>query len=133
MVTRLDNQVRIGSIVMLCYEWERTCEFWQAALGYEVTHVNPAGDFKILRDPRGRGPNLSLDTVSAKREGKRSRLHLDLFTHDQAGEVERLVSLGATRYPWRYPEGADYIVLSDPDDNLFCVVQSQTRDDDEAR
>ena len=28
------------------------------------------------------------------------------------------------RYPWRYaPEEGDFIVLEDPDGNLFCVVQ----------
>ena len=123
-MTSIEDQVRIGSIVILCYEWEKTCEFWQAALGYEIAHINSAGDFMILRDPAGRGPNLSLDTVLNKRTGKRSRIHLDLYTTDQAGEVERLVTLGAQRYPWRYPEGADYVVLADPDDNLFCVVQS---------
>nr|WP_315860012.1 hypothetical protein [Rhizobium leguminosarum] len=26
---------------------------------------------------------------------------------------------------WRYPEGADYIVLADPDGNRFCVVQKE--------
>lgn len=119
-----DDQVRIGSIVVLCHEWEKTCAFWQAALGYEIEHVNPTGDFMIMRDPAGRGPNMSLDTVPNKRSGKRSRIHLDLYTSDQSGEVERLIALGAQRYPWRYPEGADYIVLADPDDNLFCVVQT---------
>jgi hypothetical protein len=37
-------------------------------------------------------------------------------------EVERLVALGARRYPWKYPPGADFVVLEDPDGNLFCVV-----------
>ena len=118
------SQVRIGSIVIFCHEWQKSCAFWQAALGYEVSHINPAGDFMILRDPSGQGPNLSLDTVPTKRQGKRSRIHLDLYTPDQTGEVERLVALGARRYPWRYPDGADYVVLADPDDNLFCVVQA---------
>ena len=67
--------------------------------------------------------NVSLDQVPAPRTGKRSRLHLDLYTTRQAEEVERLVGLGARRYAWRYPEGADYVVLEDPDGNLFCVVQ----------
>jgi Glyoxalase-like domain len=58
-----------------------------------------------------------------KRTGKRSRLHLDLYTSDQKSEVERLIMLGATRYPWRYRPDDDFIVLADPDDNLFCVVQ----------
>jgi hypothetical protein len=40
--------------------------------------------------------------------------------------VQRLLELGATRYPWRYPPDADYIVLEDPDGNLFCVIQDVT-------
>lgn len=119
-----NDQVRIGSIVILCYEWERTREFWRAALGYEVKHTDPNGGFVILADPAGQGPNLSLDQVSMRRTGKRSRLHLDLYTPNQEGEVERLVQLGARRYAWRYPTGADYVVLADPDDNLFCVIQT---------
>jgi len=50
-------------------------------------------------------------------------LHLDLYTNDKENEVERLVEIGATRYPWRYRPNDDFIVLADPDDNLFCVVQ----------
>jgi hypothetical protein len=50
-------------------------------------------------------------------------MHLDLYADDQKAEVERLVNLGTTRYPWRYPPDADYVVLADPDGNLFCVVQ----------
>jgi len=34
-----------------------------------------------------------------------------------------LLALGARRVAWRYPEGADYVVLADPDGNTFCVVQ----------
>ncbi len=45
------------------------------------------------------------------------------YTTDRAGEVERLISIGATRYPWRYRPGANFVVLEDPDGNLFCVVQ----------
>jgi Glyoxalase-like domain len=76
-----------------------------------------------LRDPAGRGPNLSLDHVPAKRTGKRSRLHFDLYTNNREREVARLVKIGAVRYPWRYRPGDDFVVLADPDDNLFCVVQ----------
>jgi hypothetical protein len=36
--------------------------------------------------------------------------------------VERLLALGATRHD-RTPEpGEDFVVLADPEGNLFCVV-----------
>jgi catechol 2,3-dioxygenase-like lactoylglutathione lyase family enzyme len=117
------DHVTIGSIVILCYEFDRMRAFWQAALGYVLEHADPNGGFVILRDPQGRGPNVSIDQSPTRRTGKRSRLHLDLYTTSQPDEVERLVQLGARRYPWRYPPHADYVVLEDPDGNLFCVVQ----------
>ena len=58
-----------------------------------------------------------------RRTGKRSWIHLDLMTLNQATEVERLTGLGAKPYPWHYPRNADYIVLEDPGGNLFCVCQ----------
>ena len=117
------DHVRVGSIVIRCCEYDRMFAFWQAALRYEVEHVDPNGGFVILRDPGGKGPNISLDQSPTRRIGKRSWLHLDLYTTNQQGEVERLVQLGATRYPWRYGPHADFVVLEDPDGNLFCVVQ----------
>ncbi len=114
--------MRIGSIVIRCYEFDKMLAFWQEALHY-VPREQPEEGWVVLRDPEGRGPNLSLERVPERRTGKRSRLHLDLYTTDQEGEVERLVRLGATRYPWRYQPDDDFIVLADPDDNLFCVVQ----------
>jgi hypothetical protein len=120
----MDNNpgyVQVGSIVIRCYEFDRMLQFWQPALHYMIGHTDEG--FVILKDPHGKGPNLSLDRAPVRRTGKRSRIHLDLYTPDQAGEVERLVALGATRYPWEYPPDADYVVLEDPDGNLFCVVQ----------
>ena len=114
--------IRIGSIVIRCYEFEKMMKFWQEALGY--VPVRPeSGGFIILRDPEGNGPNVSLDRMPRKRRGKRGWLHLDLYADNQQEEVERLVKIGAARYPWRYEPDADYVVLEDPDGNLFCVVQ----------
>ncbi len=80
----------------------------------------------ILRDLQGRNVNVSLQKVLEKRVGK-NRLHFDLYTPDQEGEVERFLGFGATRYP-RVPEpDEDFIVLADPEGNLFCVVDSSQR------
>jgi catechol 2,3-dioxygenase-like lactoylglutathione lyase family enzyme len=114
--------MKIGSIVIRCYEFDRMLAFWQEALHY-VPREPPKGSWVVLRDPQGKGPNVSLDKFPEKRSGKRSRLHLDLYTKNRDAEVERLVKAGATRYPWRYRPGDDFVVLEDPDHNLFCVVQ----------
>ena len=114
--------IKIGSIVIRCYEFDRMMAFWQGALHY-VPKYPPNNGWVILMDPLGRGPNISLDQVSEKRAGKRSHLHLDLYAASQHDEVQRLIALGATRYPWRYNANDDFVVLEDPDGNLFCVVQ----------
>jgi len=77
----------------------------------------------VLRDPEGKGPNLSLDQVPERRYGKRSRLRLDLYTNNRGSEVERLITLGEVWYPWRCTPGSDFVVLEDPDGNLFCGLQ----------
>jgi len=92
--------------------------FWQEALHY-VPREPARGGWVVLRDPEGKGPNLSLDYIPVRRTGKRSRLHLDLYIENKESEVERLIKLGAIRHPWRYKPHHDFTVLEDPDGNLF--------------
>ena len=114
--------LRIGSIVLRVDDLERQTEFWQAALGYARREERDADDFVLLYPPDGVGPNLSLDRVPSTLQIP-PRLHLDLFTEDQAGEVERLLALGATEIHWdKRPADADYVILADPEGNRFCVV-----------
>ena len=51
---------------------------------------------------------------------------MDLHVADldeQILEAERLVSIGAERVDWdSYPDDPDFVVLSDPDGNRFCIV-----------
>ena len=79
-------------------------------------------------DRHGRHPLSSVRSnagllASDTQRPRRNWIHLDLYTDDQKAEVGRLEALGARRYPWRYRTGADFVVLEDPDGNLFCVVQ----------
>ncbi|MGQ0796278.1 MAG: VOC family protein [Methanobacteriota archaeon] len=113
--------VRVGSIVIDCDDFDRMMAFWREALGYVASRSpTPDDPFVILKDPAGRGPNVSIDGMKPER----NRLHLDLYTDDQEGEVERLLHLGATRYRPREP-GEDFVVLADPEGNLFCVVDTK--------
>jgi predicted enzyme related to lactoylglutathione lyase len=114
--------LRIGSIVVRVDDLQLQTEFWQAALDY-VRHDEASNDgFTLLKPRDGVGPYLSLDKVPSKVQVP-PRIHLDLFTEDQAGELERLTALGATEVHWdKRPPDADYIILADPEGNRFCVV-----------
>ena len=112
--------MNIGSVVIDCNDFDRMFEFWREALRY-VPREPPEEDWVVLRDPGGNNVNVSVQKVPEARVGK-NRLHLDLYTDDQEGEVERLLGLGATRHP-RVPEpDEDFVVLEDPEGNLFCVI-----------
>jgi hypothetical protein len=114
--------VRIGSIVIDCNDFPAMFTFWREALRYVPRE--PAEDgWVVLRDPKGRSVNVSLQRVPERRSGK-NRLHLDLYTDDQKAEVERLLEIGATRHPRNAEPEEDFIVLEDPEGNLFCVVDT---------
>jgi hypothetical protein len=95
--------------------------FWSEALGcplvwdqdQETAIQSPGGGTKIAWG----GPPLNPKT------GK-NRLHFDLAPPaegDQQGEVDRLVSLGATRIDIGQGE-VSWVVMADPDGNEFCVL-----------
>lgn len=116
--------LRIGSIVIRCHDLRRQEVFWTAALGYVPVEESRDRDFVILRPPNGEGPNVSLDEHRSELAIP-PRIHLDLYAADQAAEVERLIGLGATEVPWsKRPADADYVILSDPEGNRFCVVDA---------
>jgi catechol 2,3-dioxygenase-like lactoylglutathione lyase family enzyme len=115
--------IRIGSIVLRVDDLERQVAFWTAALGYE-RRMDDSDDFVLLHPRDGVGPNVSLDRVRSTLQVP-PRIHLDLYADDQAGEVRRLVALGATEVHWdKRPADADYVILADPEGNRFCIVDA---------
>ena len=113
--------LRIGSIVWGVRDVPRAIEFWCAALNYRPLRES-SDDWAILVPRDGPGPQMAITVVSSDAQ-THQRHHLDLYATDRGAEVDRLLALGARRVDWRYPEGADYIVLADPDGNKFCVVR----------
>jgi predicted enzyme related to lactoylglutathione lyase len=115
--------IRVGSIVLRVDDLSRQTQFWAAALDY-VPREETSDDFALLRPRDGVGPNLSLDRVRSTLQVP-PRIHLDLYAEDQAGEVSRLIALGATEVHWdKRPSDADYAILADPEGNRFCVVDA---------
>ncbi|WP_027481823.1 VOC family protein [Deinococcus pimensis] len=115
--------LRIGSIVWGVRDVRRAVEFWTGALDY-VPREEPQDDWAVLIPRSGSGVQLALKLVTSEASTHR-RHHLDLYAADGEEEVARLLALGARRVEWRYGEGADYVVLADPDGNRFCVVEKR--------
>ena len=112
------DHVYVGSVVIDVNDLTEMRDFWQRALGYVEDHASD--DWVKLVDPNDKGVTVSLQLVPEPRQGK-NRLHLDLYARDQMAEVRRLEELGARRE--RGPkEDEDFVVLSDPEGNLFCVI-----------
>ena len=110
--------LRVGSTVLNVYVVERAAAFWCAALDYKPRDGAVDPRFTVLV---GDGPSVSLQRSTSVPAG-RPHVHLDLYTDDQAGEVERLVGLGAERVDWDYPSDPDFVVLEDTEGNRFCVI-----------
>jgi hypothetical protein len=120
--------VTIGTVVMGVGNLHRAVDFWMQALNYvPKREIKVEDDFAILVPAAGPGTHLALD-VSETPVQQYPRVHLDLYAGDatdQASEVERLISLGASRVDWdRYPVDSDFVVLADPEGNRFCVIDT---------
>src|SRR3989441_10604939 len=62
------STVRVGSIVIDVDNFAQMMTFWQEALGYAPGRPpTPDDPFVILKDPTGKGPNVSIDQMEPYR------------------------------------------------------------------
>jgi catechol 2,3-dioxygenase-like lactoylglutathione lyase family enzyme len=98
--------------------------FWSAVLGWPL--VWDQNQETAIRSPLG-GPKLTWGGPPLRPRTGKNRLHFDLAPPadgDQQAEVDRLLSLGATRLDLG-PGPTGSILLADPDGNEFCVLPPQ--------
>jgi predicted enzyme related to lactoylglutathione lyase len=99
-------------------------KFWSEALGWNITIANE--EEVVVENPDG-GADLLFLRNPDKRVVK-NRLHLDIRPDNQETEVARLEALGAKRI--EIGQSADprtsWVVMEDPEGNLFCVLRSST-------
>jgi hypothetical protein len=107
----------IGSVVINCSDRELMAQFWTQALGLRPGPVTESGRFQVLA---GDTVNLSLQ-VAQSTVRARDQMHLDLYSGDQPADVARLQSIGARLIRRHHDPDDDYVVLSDPEGNQFCV------------
>jgi catechol 2,3-dioxygenase-like lactoylglutathione lyase family enzyme len=117
MCERAAMSIRLGSTVINCSDLETMTRFWSQALDLTPNSAHPDDDFRVLRGP---GVNLSLQ-LSDTAVSARDQMHLDLYTDEQQAQVERLRSLGARVIRHHEDPDDDYVVMTDPEGNEFCV------------
>jgi hypothetical protein len=126
---------RLQECVVDCADPSTLSRFWAEVLGYEVleesadmVEIGPPGrtDAQVLAELRS-GPAVPTLLFIRVPEPKtvKNRMHLDVnpIDSDQASEVSRLQALGA-RVTDLAPAGASWVVMTDIEDNEFCVLRS---------
>lgn len=109
--------IRLGSTVINCADMEVMTSFWSQALGLTPSSTAGDDDFRVLRGDRG---NVSLQLARTP-VSARDQMHLDLYSDDQLAQVDRLVALGARVVRHEQEPDDDFVVLTDPEGNEFCV------------
>jgi predicted enzyme related to lactoylglutathione lyase len=116
----------IESLTFDCADPATLAEFWAALLGWSVTDEEDDPDEEVLLEPPTPGPTPILFIKVPDTKSMKNRLHYDLRPDDQAAEVERALSLGATHVDIGQGEQT-WVVLADPEGNEFCILSSRNR------
>ncbi|MEV5649244.1 VOC family protein [Nocardia sp. NPDC052254] len=99
----------------------RDAEFWAAALGWEIAHVQD--EYAMLTGPDhaiGFGTVPDHQPPTWPNENGTKQFHLDLAVEDIETASKELVELGAT-VP-EYQPGETWRVLLDPSGHPFCLT-----------
>ncbi|MEU8180823.1 VOC family protein [Micromonospora sp. NPDC049044] len=120
MVGVVETLGRLAGVTVDCRDPQRLADFWSVVLGGRVTESLPGWRRVTVA---GGGPVLTFQPVPEPKAGK-TRLHLDIAVTDIDEAVDRIGMLGGrwTGERHDYQEGA-VLVMTDPEDNEFCVVQ----------
>ncbi|MDO9395402.1 MAG: VOC family protein [Herbiconiux sp.] len=119
---------RISELVLESRDPEALAHFWCAVLDFVVLDREDDGSVEIgARDGFGGAqPTIFLSKTEEPKRGK-PRLHIDLSATDreQDAELERLLALGARPADVGQTGEESWHVLSDPEGNAFCLLNSR--------
>jgi hypothetical protein len=112
--------LRIGQLTVDSRDPVALGSWWKEVLGFEVVFQDDeATEFEIAAP--GGGWNILFGKAPDEKTVK-NRLHLDLRPDDQAAEVARLKSLGATEVDIGQKD-VSWVVMADPEGNEFCILR----------
>ena len=103
----------------------RLADFWAGVLGLEEAD-DPHDAIALLPNP-GTGFRLRFLPAPNAKQTHQNRAHFDLTSaspEDQQATVARALSLGGRPYDVGQLPDEPHVVLADPEDNEFCVVEA---------
>jgi predicted enzyme related to lactoylglutathione lyase len=110
---------KLGATVIDVNNLELEKTFWQAALG-----VQPASEpdgYVFFKAQQGRS-GLTLQKVPESKTTK-NRVHLDLEVENLDKGIKQLEAIGAKVIQTTPAEGWQWVVMTDPEGNEFCVSE----------
>lgn len=115
---------RFSELCIDCSDPRPLAEFWAAVLEWRIGESDH--ESVEIVDPDGGIPALLFIKVPEEKTVK-NRLHIDVSPRDrdQAGEVERVLELGAKRADVGQGDDVSWVVLTDPEGNEFCILQGR--------
>lgn len=110
---------KLGATVIDVNDLELEKAFWQEVLGVEVA-AEPDG-YVFFKPQEGRS-GLTLQKVPESKLIK-NRVHLDIEVENLDEGIARLESLGAKVIQPKPKDGWQWVVMTDPEGNEFCVSE----------
>ncbi|EUA92712.1 glyoxalase-like domain protein [Mycobacterium ulcerans str. Harvey] len=102
-----------------CSDPARLAGWWAEHFGGTAHELLP-GEFIAVTRPAGRGSDFRRCPIQ---HPEKNRVHLDFSAADVDGEVSRLAAAGATEVQrHQFGENFRWVVMADPEGNVFCVV-----------
>ena len=117
--------VHLRAVTFDAADPQSLARFWSEVTGREIIASDP--NLARVQSETPGGPVLLFLRVPEPKAVK-DRIHLDLETEDRAGEVSRIIALGATYHSEVKGTTHEWTVLQDPEGNEFCVIQSLADD-----
>jgi len=117
----LEMPLSVDTLLMDCHDQKVLADFWCAALGYRLDHIDE--EDAVVTPAAGAGWTMLFQFVPEAKTVK-NRLHLDLRpSGSMAAEVARMEQLGATPITRVDEGGSFWTVMGDPEGNEFCVLR----------
>ena len=119
---------QIRTITIDCHDPGTVARFWEQVLDFAEDPDDPNLPEHVewlIQSADLATKLLFIQVPDPELPGK--RIHLDLLPIDntRAEEVARVEALGATQVADMInPDGSGWVVLADPEGNLFCVLRS---------